>query len=891
MTAVLGPRLRALLSDLGIAHELDPRPVARELPPEDPNAVDPTSPLRVLLDLDGADRGEVERAGLSPAHWHGTDAASGEVVPRDVPALAEVDGVRTIELSHNAAPTLHSSVPATKADVVRTGALGLDGTGVIVGVVDTGIDIFHHAFRKADGTTRILNLLDTTSPYAFEGHGSPAGGAFTITWTPPTEAQQTTTPLGFDATASQVRAALEGLAAIDPGDVLVTGGPLPGSPVKVQFAGQYLHQDVEPLSVTNSTITPDGARIRIERGREYTEQQINDALAAPPNVAGTWDADGHGTHVMGIAAGDGSQSGTTQEDSCHGDNYYVGVAPNAHLMVVKTTFDNIDTVHGVEWIFTKAAERATATPPDRGAVVNLSLGGQTGAHNGSEWDERQFDALLEATPAARSIVIAAGNDGEPYDHDHPEVHPFPGGGLHSRKTIAASGSATMTIVIAPDDTVDDWFWIWYGGDARLTFELTSPGSAALAAPLAPAPSPGNSVSDTLEGATVDVTSTLNVPMTGRHRIAVRIGPPSGGSIPHGEWVVTFTETAGHAVDVDAWVHLDEEDPHPRFANTDQDLMRTLNTPGTARHAVTVASYDYRNSTLDRSSSRGPTIDDRPAGETKPDLAAPGVGIVAARSGARNTGICSDCCADFYVTMTGTSMAAPHVTGVVALLLQRNRTLTWDQIRTFLRDTADDPDPSSALTQPDFEWGAGIVNAEAAVTAAAAVASDEGGAHLTATIDDDAPRLPARVPAARAAVAPGGAAAARFEQLRAAVLATPTGQLAAALVSTHLDEAQRLVATRRRVTVAWHRMAGPALLRAIVQTAPGEPVRIPAEIDGKDVRSGLSRFLDELAVEGSLPLRTDVTRHRELLLALPGLDLAGLGALELGTEPESIDAAG
>ena len=888
MTAVLGPRLRAALSDLGIPHAFDPSPRRRELAPHDPNALDPTSPLVVRLELADVVPGEVESAGLAPVHWHGPRAASGEILPRDVPRLAAVDGVLEIELSREEAPTLHSSVPATKADVVRTGAFGLDGTGVLVGVVDTGIDIFHHAFRKADGSTRIFALLDTTSPFAFEGHGSPTGGNFTISWIPPDgAAMETTAPLPFDATGAQVRDALEALAAIEPGDALVTGGPLPGAQVRVKLAGRYLHQDTNPLTVTNSTITPGGARIRIERGQELDEAQINTALAAPPSVAATWDANGHGTHVMGIAAGDGSQSGTGGDGaSCHGDNYYVGVAPGADLIVVKTTFKNTDTVRGVEWIFTKAAERAAANPPDRGAVVNLSLGGQSGAHDGSDWDERRYDTLLTTTPTARSIVIAAGNDGAPYDHTNPRTQPRRGGGQHSRKAIAAGDVATMTIIISPDDEVDDWFEIWYGGNARLSFQITSPGGDSLAAALTPAAGAGNNTAEVLEGANVDATSTLEASTTLRHRIDVRIAPPAGGSIPDGDWVVELSETAGHAVDVDAWISLDKSDPHPRFADGDQDLTRTMTTPGTAHNAITVASYDYRDRTLARSSGRGPSIDHRDDKHSKPDLAAPGVGIFAARSGARNTGICCDCCADFYVTMSGTSMAAPHVTGVVALLMQRNRTLEWDGIRTILRESADEPDPVVGPNLPDFEWGAGVVNAEAAVTAAPAVVLDDGGADLTSAIDDGELRVPARVPSARAAVAPGGAAAAPFAALRAAILATPKGQLAASLVSTHLDEALRLVSTRRRVTVAWHRMAGPELLREIVQSDPAA-VRIPTEVAGKDVRSGLERFLRELEAEGSLPLRTDIARHRTLLLSLPGLDLTALAANDAPT----IDAVG
>ncbi|MFV2069291.1 MAG: hypothetical protein ACC645_20185, partial [Pirellulales bacterium] len=62
--------------------------------------------------------------------------------------------------------------------------------------------------------------------------------------------------LDFDATAAEVQAALESLAAIDPGDVLVSGGPVNSStdPVQIQFTGQYVGQDVELLQLVNASL-------------------------------------------------------------------------------------------------------------------------------------------------------------------------------------------------------------------------------------------------------------------------------------------------------------------------------------------------------------------------------------------------------------------------------------------------------------------------------------------------------------------------------------------------------------------------------------------------------------------------------------------------------------
>src|SRR5690606_4335334 len=151
-----------------------------------------------------------------------------------------------------------------------------------------------------------------------------------------------------------------------------------------------------------------------------------------------------------------------------------------------------------------------------------------------------------------------------------------------------------------------------------------------------------------------------------------------GTIRAGTWIFTLTETAGTETLVHCWIGVERTDKHPRFVNADQDRLSTLTPPGTAHRIITVANYDHTDTTVYESSSRGPTTDPRTGFDTKPDIAAPGTGIMAAKAGGSDTGICCDCCYDVYTSKTGTSMAAPHVTGIIALLLERNHTLTWEQ---------------------------------------------------------------------------------------------------------------------------------------------------------------------------------------------------------------------
>ncbi|GAB4536918.1 MAG: hypothetical protein Kow0063_22990 [Anaerolineae bacterium] len=106
---------------------------------------------------------------------------------------------------------------------------------------------------------------------------------------------------------------------------------------------------------------------------------------------------------------------------------------------------------------------------------------------------------------------------------------------------------------------------------------------------------------------------------------------------------------------------------------------TVGSPGCARWVITIGAVDDADH-VTRFSSRGPTAD----GRVKPDLAFPGAGIVAAQ--AQGTAL-GPVIAPGYVQLSGTSMATPHATGSVALLLQARPELTANQVKWALLTTA------------------------------------------------------------------------------------------------------------------------------------------------------------------------------------------------------------
>ncbi|HKF62107.1 MAG TPA: S8 family serine peptidase [Dongiaceae bacterium] len=152
--------------------------------------------------------------------------------------------------------------------------------------------------------------------------------------------------------------------------------------------------------------------------------------------------------------------------------------------------------------------------------------------------------------------------------------------------------------------------------------------------------------------------------------------------------------------------------HTRFDEEDDDPTSTLGTICNGFRTIAVGAYDAHSADrrLTHFTSSSPTRDGR---EVKPELVAPGMQVLAARSHPR----AFEGEPPLLTRMSGTSMAAPHVTGTIALMFAAaGRPLAIDETRRLLLANTD-PIPADAGRIDRLRLGGGYLNTAAAVAAA------------------------------------------------------------------------------------------------------------------------------------------------------------------------------
>lgn len=535
---------------------------------------------------------------------------------KDLDLLAALPQIEYIEKPKRLYFGLDAGRAASCINPVQNGMFddtGLLGEGVLIAVIDSGVDYFHSDFRNDDGSSRILYLWDQTAQLS---------------------------------SGSEQEKYTDG---------------------SVENVENQLAFDLPSGNLSVGTV-PAG----FVMGVEYTKQEIDRALAAGSKEAGLaivpeQDLSGHGTEVLGIAAGNGRASG----------GRYRGAAPRSDLIIVKLGMPREDgfprtteLMQAIEYVYAKAAELG------RPMAVNISFGNVYGSHRGNSLLETYMNMM-----AARGrSVIAVGTGNEANTGGHASGRLMLSGG---RQTASPENSNTgvysdrdfgqqeIELLISEfEPSLSLQLWKNYADEFRVSI-LHPDGS--IAGPFGPEI---GTFRYQLGNTELLVYYGEPSPYQAEQEIYVDF-LPQGNYIDSGIWKIILTPQRIVTGDYELWLSdARSRNPGTQFLQPDADV--TLTIPSAASHVIAVGAYDARRNTAAAFSGRGWPDTNWPI---RPDLAAPGVEITTTAVGGG------------YVSVTGTSFAAPFVTGSAALMMEwgivrgNDPYLYGEKIRAYLRSGA------------------------------------------------------------------------------------------------------------------------------------------------------------------------------------------------------------
>ncbi|EDT72887.1 protease CspB [Clostridium perfringens D str. JGS1721] len=400
----------------------------------------------------------------------------------------------------------------------------------------------------------------------------------------------------------------------------------------------------------------------LENGIVYDKNKINEALKSedPFSIVPEIDLSGHGTHVAGIACAGGN---------INFDNY--GVAYKSSIAMVKITGENslraalsTQLMRGLKFLMDKSNEI------NKPLVVNISLSTNDGSHNGSSLLEKYIQTFTQLQKAV--IVVAAGNEGNSAHHV--------GGKMKKEEDLDLNiGDGEKGIIL-------DFFKPVL---VDVSVEVISPTG--------------------ISTGPMELSESYKERVVGREKIVVySTGPkpfdiqgqttisilPLGDTITSGGWRIIVRKLNNYEGYFDIWLPI-AEGLNERTRFLQPSVYNTLGIPATVEGVISVGSYNFLNNNLSAFSGRGVV---RPEWLIKPDLVAPGENIL---STVEEQG---------FDTKSGTSMAAPQVSGICALLFEwgiiRNNDpfLYGERIKYYLIKGAKRTIFGEAYPNPDLGYG-------------------------------------------------------------------------------------------------------------------------------------------------------------------------------------------
>lgn len=492
-------------------------------------------------------------------------------------ALARLPRIEYIEKPKRLFFAVDQGKAASCVSQVQQVPPGLRGKGVLIGVVDSGVDYLHPDFRDNEGKSRILRLWDQS---------------------------------------------------------------VPGNP-------------------------PQGYLL----GSEYTNEEIDRAIAAGNRqeayeIVPSRDLSGHGTRVLGIAAGNGRES----------EGRYQGMAPESDILVVKLGNPQEDSfprttelMQGVDYLIRQAIAL------NRPMSINLSFGNNYGSHEGDSLLETYLDRVSNLGRV--SICAGSGNNGRDALH------------TYGRLTMGAPEGIQIGV---GDYEASLNVQLWKSYVDEFDIMLTNPSGETIG-PLDERLGPQRHY-------------------TGGTQLLIYYGKPSPyrlsqeiyidflpreSYVDSGIWMVTLRPRRIVSGIYHMWL------PGGGVLNASTRFYQpspvsTLTIPSTSSQVITVGAY---NSSLDSYadfSGRGFTPF---TNMVKPDIVAPGVDIMTTKAGGG------------YASATGTSFATPFVTGAAALMMEwgilrgNDSFLYGEKVKAYLRRGARQLPGFAEYPNPAVGYGA------------------------------------------------------------------------------------------------------------------------------------------------------------------------------------------
>lgn len=489
-----------------------------------------------------------------------------------IDSLSALPQIEYIEKPKNLVFSLYEARAASCITPVQNPPRSLSGRGVLIGIVDSGIDIFHPDFRNEDGTTRIRELWDQS--------------------------------------------------------------------------------------------IPDETNSGYNQGRIFTREEINRAIAENDRSFPSRDLSGHGTHVAGIAAGNGRASNGRQK----------GVAPESELLIVKlgNAFPDgfprtTELMLGMDYCVKKAIEWQMPL------ALNISFGNSYGSHDGTSLLETYIDNLSNI--GRTTIAIGSGNEGNK--------------GRHTSGRLSDSGTSQIELIISGGETSLN-LQIWKNYVDSFQIRLVAPSGADVI------------LTGFSSGAYENVLDSTRLlwyfgspsPYSVSQEIYLEMIPTAGNSyIQSGVWKIQLTPESIVDGTYQMWLPSGNS-INPATSFLVPTVSTTLTIPSTASNPITVAAYNSDTDGFASFSGQGYTGLSLP----KPDIAAPGVDILSTAPGGG------------YTNNTGTSMATPFVTGSAALLMEygiiqnRDPYLYGQKVKAYLQKGARHLPAEKNYPSPVIGWG-------------------------------------------------------------------------------------------------------------------------------------------------------------------------------------------